>query len=438
MQVAIRARGEAEDRLVHRVACFGLNCRLLAIATLPASPDKGSQCGAFQRSTTLRPGSMRSARSIRGLNRFAPWPATCRSGCREPGFASLASIIVSQQVSRASADAIFGRLTRLVDPLTPEALLARRRGDVSRGRAVARPSSGRCWPSPEPWRTGSTSTISAGSTPRTRSRQMTAVSGIGPWTAEVYLLFSAGHPDIFPARDVALQTAVGHALGIDAASRRKGAYRNSPNHGRPGAASRRGCFWAYYRETRGRDGAPPAQIPEKNLNNRCVLRLVWPLKPLHIPVMSGLQYLRRSFDSQGGRRSDGRRISGWASSAGAECGLPSAQLLPAVALVLAGRHQGGVPRPGEHRRRIRAPGLVADLLDEAAERRQPEKLCEAVAAPGLHPVQRVPARPLPVPVLRHARGPDLRPCRAAPQRRRDDLGERRGRLLALQSAGRAA
>ena len=45
--------------------------------------------------------------------------------------------------------------------------------------------------------------------------RMVAVSGIGPWTAEVYLLFAAGHPDIFPARDVALQTAVGHALGME-------------------------------------------------------------------------------------------------------------------------------------------------------------------------------------------------------------------------------
>ena len=52
--------------------------------------------------------------------------------------------------------------------------------------------------------------------------ELTAVPGIGPWTAEVYLLFAAGHPDIFPARDVALQSAVGHALGIDAAARREG------------------------------------------------------------------------------------------------------------------------------------------------------------------------------------------------------------------------
>ena len=46
--------------------------------------------------------------------------------------------------------------------------------------------------------------------------RLTAVPGIGPWTAEVYLLFAVGHPDIFPARDVALQTAVGHALGMEA------------------------------------------------------------------------------------------------------------------------------------------------------------------------------------------------------------------------------
>ncbi len=56
---------------------------------------------------------------------------------QQPGFASLASIIVSQQVSRASADAIFGRLTRLVDPLTPERLLAAGAGGVPRGRPVA-------------------------------------------------------------------------------------------------------------------------------------------------------------------------------------------------------------------------------------------------------------------------------------------------------------
>ena len=40
---------------------------------------------------------------------------------------------------------------------------------------------------------------------------MTIVKGIGPWTAEVYLLFSAGHADVFPSGDVALQHAYAHA-----------------------------------------------------------------------------------------------------------------------------------------------------------------------------------------------------------------------------------
>ena len=40
------------------------------------------------------------------------------------------------------------------------------------------------------------------------------IKGIGPWTAEIYLMFCAGHPDIFPAGDLALQKAVGHALEL--------------------------------------------------------------------------------------------------------------------------------------------------------------------------------------------------------------------------------
>jgi DNA-3-methyladenine glycosylase II len=44
---------------------------------------------------------------------------------------------------------------------------------------------------------------------------LVAHKGIGPWTAEIYLMFCSGHPDIFPAGDLALQKAVGHALGMD-------------------------------------------------------------------------------------------------------------------------------------------------------------------------------------------------------------------------------
>lgn len=178
-----------------------------------------------------------------------------------PGFGSLASIIVSQQVSRASADAIFGRFVGLIDPLTPEAVLAAGEA-IFREAGFSRPKQ---------------RAISAAASAvadeldlvhlceldaEEAIRHLTAVPGIGPWTAEVYLLFSAGHPDIFPARDVALQSAVGHALGLESRPGEKALIRIAESWSPwRGIASR--LFWAYYRETRGRDAAPIAQAPKK-------------------------------------------------------------------------------------------------------------------------------------------------------------------------------
>lgn len=176
----------------------------------------------------------------------------------EPGFHSLISIVISQQVSRASADAIFGRLTRLVDPLTPEALLAAGE-DTFREAGLSRPKQRAVLAIAEAVRDGLDLTGLCGLDASEAIRAMTAVPGIGPWTAEVYLLFAAGHPDIFPARDVALQTAVGHALGIDPRPGEKALIRLAESWSPfRGVASR--LFWAYYREIKGRDGAPPSEI----------------------------------------------------------------------------------------------------------------------------------------------------------------------------------
>ncbi|BCH14511.1 DNA-3-methyladenine glycosylase family protein [Mesorhizobium sp. L-2-11] len=174
----------------------------------------------------------------------------------EPGFRSLASIIVSQQVSRASADAIFGRLTKLVDPLTPQAILAADEA-IFREAGLSRPKQRGLIAVAQAVVDGldldqlclldATQAITA----------MTRVSGIGPWTAEVYLLFAAGHPDVFPARDVALQSAVGHALGIDPRPPEKTLIQLAESWSPwRGVASR--LFWAYYRELKGRDATPPA------------------------------------------------------------------------------------------------------------------------------------------------------------------------------------
>ena len=174
----------------------------------------------------------------------------------EPGFRSLAAIVTGQQVSRASADAIFGRLSALLDPLTPQAVLSadeavfrtaglsrpKQRGLLATAAAVAEglDLDGLCL-------------LDAGDA----HRLLTAIPGIGTWTADCYLLFAAGHPDIFPARDVALQAAVGHALAIDPRPGEKELLRLAESW-RPwrGIAAR--LFWAYYREMRGREAAPPA------------------------------------------------------------------------------------------------------------------------------------------------------------------------------------
>ena len=171
-----------------------------------------------------------------------------------PGFESLASIIVGQQVSTASARAIFGRLTALANPLTPEAILAAD-DELFRQAGLSRPKQRGLIATAQAVSDGLDLHHLCEREADEAIAELTAVSGIGPWTAEVYLLFAAGHPDIFPAKDVALQTAVGHAFGHESRPADKTliviAEAWSPWRG---VAAR--LFWAYYRTIRGRDAVP--------------------------------------------------------------------------------------------------------------------------------------------------------------------------------------
>ena len=173
-----------------------------------------------------------------------------------PGFASLVSIVVSQQVSRASADAILGRLVALVDPLTPRAVLDAD-PDLFRQAGLSRPKQATMLALSRAVGGGLDLTGLCAVDGEQAIAELTSVPGIGRWTAEVYLLGAAGHPDVFPARDVALQSAVGAAFGIDPRPGEKGliAIAESWSPWRSVAAR---LFWAYYRTLRGREAAPVA------------------------------------------------------------------------------------------------------------------------------------------------------------------------------------
>lgn len=172
-----------------------------------------------------------------------------------PGFASLVAIIVGQQVSRASADAIFGRLARLADPLAPQALLDGGE-ELYRAAGLSRPKMRTLDALSRAVVQGGLDVDALATANAAEAMSsLTAIPGIGPWTAECYLLFAAGHPDVFPARDVALQSAVAHGLGLGVRPGEKAlaALAESWSPWR-GVASR--LFWAYYARMKGKEAVP--------------------------------------------------------------------------------------------------------------------------------------------------------------------------------------
>jgi DNA-3-methyladenine glycosylase II len=167
---------------------------------------------------------------------------------RAGGFEGLAAIVTAQQISTAAAAAIWARLEAAVRPLTPAAFLAVPEAalqEVGLSRAKIRTLSAIAAACADGLDIEALHEVPAEEAIRT----LVSLKGIGPWTAEIYLLFCIGHPDVFPAGDLALQTSVQHALRLrtrpDEKHLRKLAERWAPWRG---AAAR--LFWAYYRVRR--------------------------------------------------------------------------------------------------------------------------------------------------------------------------------------------
>ena len=126
---------------------------------------------------------------------------------RKPGFASLMHIILEQQVSLASARASFDRLRRAVSALTPERFLKLdddclkacgfSRQKTAYGRNLAKAM------------VGGQLKLSKFETMDDQSvrSELLRIKGIGPWTANIYLLTVLRRPDIWPGEDLALAVA---------------------------------------------------------------------------------------------------------------------------------------------------------------------------------------------------------------------------------------
>lgn len=134
---------------------------------------------------------------------------------REGGFSGLAHIIVSQMISRASADAIWARMVAALGEPSADAWRAAPVQTVA-GFGLSRNKIATLDGVASAMIEGGLNTDALAALPVAEAtRILTAIGGIGPWTAEVYLMFCCGHADIFPAGDVALRAAVGDAFGLD-------------------------------------------------------------------------------------------------------------------------------------------------------------------------------------------------------------------------------
>ena len=140
---------------------------------------------------------------------------------REPGFAGLAAIVCGQQLSTASAGAIWGRLTAAFDPFDHEVIRKARADRLGRlGLSAAKIKTLKNI-ARELTAERLNLDVLANEDADAAHNTLTALHGIGPWTADVYLLFCLGHGDAWPAGDIAVQEAIKVGLGL-AARRARG------------------------------------------------------------------------------------------------------------------------------------------------------------------------------------------------------------------------
>jgi DNA-3-methyladenine glycosylase II len=172
---------------------------------------------------------------------------------RDPGYAGLAAIVCGQQLSTASAAAIWARVSAAFDPFHHDALRRARAERLGRlGLSAAKIKTLKNLArelAAERLNLEALANEEADAAHNT----LTALHGIGPWTADVYLLFCLGHGDAWPAGDLAVQEAVKIGLGLKT---RPTAKEMAPlaEPWRPMRGAAAYLWWTYYRALKKREG----------------------------------------------------------------------------------------------------------------------------------------------------------------------------------------
>ncbi|QJU56689.1 DNA-3-methyladenine glycosylase 2 family protein [Sphingomonas sp. AP4-R1] len=137
-----------------------------------------------------------------------------RTGVR--GHVALLRTIVGQQVSTASANAIYGRLEALIGPTMDVAVIVATPDESMRAVGLSRQKISYVKSLAELIANGELDLAHLPEDDEEAIAQLTRIKGIGRWSAEIYLLFAEGRPDVWPAGDLAVQIEIGHLLGHDA------------------------------------------------------------------------------------------------------------------------------------------------------------------------------------------------------------------------------
>ncbi|MEO1709209.1 MAG: DNA-3-methyladenine glycosylase 2 family protein [Pseudomonadota bacterium] len=163
---------------------------------------------------------------------------------QEPGFKGLARIIVGQQLSVASAAAIWGRCEQKIQPFTSEKL-ARCRDTTLKAAGVSAPKIRTLKAAAAADRAGQLLLKAPDASDEDVRESLVAVSGIGPWTADIYLMFALGRPDAFAPGDLALQIGAQFAFDLDDRPK-PDALEALADHWRPWRSVAARILWAYY------------------------------------------------------------------------------------------------------------------------------------------------------------------------------------------------